>query len=353
VDNPKGLSDFINEAARMRDNRPHPNVVTLLGVCLSPFCIVTEFVPGGSLHDLIHNPTVTLEIDICITLMMDIASGMLHLHSENILHCDLTSRNLLIKSDTENKYTVKVADFGLSHKADESGRYSVSNESKFPVRWSAPEVLARSAFSKASDVWSFGVVCWEILARKLPYYTELSNPQLMVDICEKNLRLPKPENIQFPAELWILLQECWLTDPKSRPDMEAIVERLSRIANQSQRSLPRDPIPQQTAVQMNSNNNAPPRRTVGSDDSYNTKILSQNSESPYNTNIVPKSSEESTYNTNTVPRSSEESAYNTHQDSEDGSLNIGSPVRKSSGKPLLPATKPNSKSKSRQIDSQN
>lgn len=145
--------------------------------------------PDGNLFTLLHNPKTEIDFMSSICMMKEACSGMSHLHvllyfkrnvqAENILHLDLAARNLLVKtelitSSNSAKYTIKISDFGMSSSiiGDNSQVYDVSNRNKFPVRqvkffcnlcrWCAPEVATSRCVSRASDVWSFGVVMWEV-----------------------------------------------------------------------------------------------------------------------------------------------------------------------------------------------
>jgi len=165
---------------------------------------------------------------LAVTIAKDIASGMSHIHKENIMHCDLAARNLLVSLKGKDQYVIKVADFGLSH-ISESDNYNLKAEAKFPIRWSAPEMMTRGQVSKASDVWSFGVVVWEILQFEKPYSEIASNSEVMKKVCNEGLRLARPTRIQIPDELWEIIQSCWQLDPKSRPTFEQLYQRLADL----------------------------------------------------------------------------------------------------------------------------
>jgi len=155
---------------------------------------------------------------------------MSHLHKENILHCDLAARNLLVSLKGKDQYVIKVADFGLSH-ISESDNYNLKAEAKFPIRWSAPEVMTRGQVSKMSDVWSFGVVIWEILEWKKPYHQVQLNQDVMRMVCseKENLRLERPSRIEIPDELWEIMQSCWLANPNKRPTFQDLYRQLGEL----------------------------------------------------------------------------------------------------------------------------
>eukprot|EP00027_Filamoeba_sp_ATCC50430_P003191 CAMPEP_0168556050 /NCGR_PEP_ID=MMETSP0413-20121227/8671_1 /TAXON_ID=136452 /ORGANISM="Filamoeba nolandi, Strain NC-AS-23-1" /LENGTH=794 /DNA_ID=CAMNT_0008586961 /DNA_START=168 /DNA_END=2549 /DNA_ORIENTATION=+ len=153
----RAVQDFLKETETTKRLRNHPNVCTILGVCTAPehpICIVMEFVSGGNLQKHIFSKSLELNKNLIISMGCDITSGMSHLHHENILHCDLACRNLLVDRKGTNDFLVKITDFGLAHTVNtDSDIYDASSASVVPIRWSAPEVLTQLQMSKASDVW--------------------------------------------------------------------------------------------------------------------------------------------------------------------------------------------------------
>jgi len=150
---------------------------------------------------------------------------MFHAHKLNILHCNLAARNLLVIK-RGNDFTTKISDFGMS-KLSQSGEYNLKEESKIPIKWSAPEILKIRKFTKASDVWSYGVVLWEILSKKLPYQ-DIPNKIVIEGIVKGKLSLEKPSEV-FIEEFWNLIQNCWKIDLNERPTFEQIVKTLSKL----------------------------------------------------------------------------------------------------------------------------
>eukprot|EP00027_Filamoeba_sp_ATCC50430_P004459 CAMPEP_0168552362 /NCGR_PEP_ID=MMETSP0413-20121227/6674_1 /TAXON_ID=136452 /ORGANISM="Filamoeba nolandi, Strain NC-AS-23-1" /LENGTH=843 /DNA_ID=CAMNT_0008582967 /DNA_START=113 /DNA_END=2644 /DNA_ORIENTATION=- len=230
------IQQFLKEANNVRNLRSHPNVCTIFGVCTDPqypICIVMEYLPDGSLDHLVYQDQSSqfkIDWESFFDFAKDIASGMSHLHAENILHCDLACRNLLLaakpSSKSSNKWTIKIADFGLSRiTADE---YSASNDATFPIRWSAPETLKANRVSRASDVFSFGVVLWEIAEGKRPWIG-LSNQAVVDAVVHRGERLSAPTRLRLPAEVWNLVLYCWHANPSDRPSFNQIYERLLQI----------------------------------------------------------------------------------------------------------------------------
>jgi len=128
----------------------------------------------------------------------------------------------------KDSYVIKVADFGLSH-ISESDNYNLKAEAKFPIRWSAPEVMTRGQVSKMSDVWSFGIVMWEILEWKKPYSQVSLNSDVMKMVCNEGLRLTRPTRVDVPDEFWEIIQSCWNSDPKKRPTFQELYRQLGGL----------------------------------------------------------------------------------------------------------------------------
>lgn len=148
--------------------RPHTNVVQFLGICFSPLCVVVELL-DGSVESLIDNIDVDLDEVQVISMALDAARGVLHLHTANILHCDLACRNLLY-SVRGLDYNVKVSDFGLSRVLGDNQSYYAKDDIKFPVKWSSPEVIRARRFSIKSDGNFLNSLFFLFNARKLIFF---------------------------------------------------------------------------------------------------------------------------------------------------------------------------------------
>ncbi|KAH7430529.1 hypothetical protein KP509_08G002700 [Ceratopteris richardii] len=160
--------EFHQEVFIMRKVR-HKNVVQFIGACTksSQFCIVTEFMAGGSLHDYVHRRNRVVKLPMLLRAALDISKGMDYLHQNNIIHRDLKSANLLL----DDNEVVKVADFGVARFQSQSGAMTAETGT---YRWMAPEVISHLPYNHKVDIFSFGVVLWELLTGKLPY--ESMNP---------------------------------------------------------------------------------------------------------------------------------------------------------------------------------
>ncbi|XP_020410762.1 serine/threonine-protein kinase STY46 isoform X1 [Prunus persica] len=215
------MREFTQEVYIMRKVR-HKNVVQLIGACTKPpkLCIVTEFLSGGSMYDFVHKQTGALSLQFLLRVAIDVSRGMNYLHQNNIIHRDLKAANLLM----DDNGVVKVADFGIARVQAQSG---VMTAETGTYRWMAPEVIEHKPYDHKADVFSFGVVLWELLTGKLPY--ENSTPlQAAVGVVQKGLRPTIPRHTN--PMLMELMERCWQQDPSLRPEFSEIVKMLQHIA---------------------------------------------------------------------------------------------------------------------------
>jgi len=226
---PSSIDDFVSEVKIMIDLPPHPNVVRILGICLErpdPI-LVLEYLEGGTLQQLLYNQDVKISDDDKIKLVIGIAQGMLHLHKKNIVHRDLAARNVLL----DRRGIPKISDFGLSRFIDPSAtKGKTAGKHDVPVRWMAPESLKKE-YSKASDVWSFGITVWEIVTRDKPH-KDVNVATLVQNIRDRGVTPGIPSNT--PKTLKHLMQLCWAFDKKSRPTMDDISDLLNQDPDQLQ-----------------------------------------------------------------------------------------------------------------------
>ncbi|XP_030506650.2 uncharacterized protein LOC115721720 [Cannabis sativa] len=217
------IVSFRQEVSLMKRLR-HPNVLLFMGAVTSPerLCIVTEFLPRGSLFRLLQRNTSKLEWRRRVHMALDIARGMNYLHHFNppIIHRDLKSSNLLV----DKNWTVKVGDFGLSRLKHET--YLTTKTGKGTPQWMAPEVLRNEPSDEKSDVYSFGVILWELATEKIPW-DNLNSMQVIgaVGFMNQRLEIPKDVDPQWAA----VIESCWHSDPTRRPSFQELLERFKEL----------------------------------------------------------------------------------------------------------------------------
>lgn len=200
----------------------HQNVLRFVAACRTPpvFLIVTEYLSGGSLraylHKLEHQP---LPLQKLIAVSLDIARGMEYIHSQGVIHRDLKPENVLICQD----FRMKIADFGIACEvaycdllADDPGTY----------RWMAPEMIKHKSYGKKVDVYSFGLMLWEMVSGTIPY-EEMTPIQAAFAVVNKNLRPAIPGDC--PPAMRALIEQCWSLQPEKRPDFWQVVKVLEQF----------------------------------------------------------------------------------------------------------------------------
>eukprot|EP01087_Luapelamoeba_hula_P012076 TRINITY_DN3354_c1_g1_i1.p1 TRINITY_DN3354_c1_g1~~TRINITY_DN3354_c1_g1_i1.p1 ORF type:complete len:1075 (-),score=135.44 TRINITY_DN3354_c1_g1_i1:9-3233(-) len=243
ISHDRSIEEFIREIRLLATLR-HPNVVMFLGATVIPtgglgYGIVTEFCSRGSLWDVLHNTTVVFDWSIVLRLAHGIALGMHYLHSHTvpILHRDLKSPNVLVLSD----YTPRITDFGLSKfRLDDVAKKTHTAAVGSPI-WMPPEMMQGARCTEKADVYSFGVILWEILTRDQPYACVTLFQIYAMVIAGERLQIPG----WAPATYASLIDACWAPDPSARPDFEAILESLSRC----QDDAPQVPLPAAVAYE--------------------------------------------------------------------------------------------------------
>lgn len=219
-------SDFIDEA-KVMTKLQHENLVKLYGVCTTrkPLLIVTEFMKHGALLSFLRRQKHRLKdkTDQLFDMSMQVCSAMEYLEKQRFIHRDLAARNCLVGENN----VIKVADFGLARYVLDD-EYTCSQGAKFPVRWSAPEVLSNNLFSSKSDVWAFGILMWEIFTcGDLPYGKEIQNHEIFEIVCNNKQYLTRPEKCPKPA--YDLMIGCWKYEPEERPNFDQLCSELRQI----------------------------------------------------------------------------------------------------------------------------
>lgn len=217
---------LINEAQVLSQCR-HPQVVSLYGVCLEPgrLCLVKEYCALGTLAACITKPLMLTQKQ---QIALDIAKGLLYLHSRKILHLNLTSSHVLLTTNNQAKLNA----FGLAKtKAQNLKSCKPSNQ----VAWQAPECFKKGEYSQASDVYSFAMILWTLVTGKEPFaeYQEKSSDLIKIILDGKRPIIPK----ETPQVFKELIEACWQSKPSSRPLLKDIIHRLESYKPEAQKNL--------------------------------------------------------------------------------------------------------------------
>lgn len=212
----ENMKDFCNEISILSRLR-HPNVILFLGACMKPphLSLVTEYMELGSLYSLIHSKTqkTKLHWKRRLKMLRDICRGLMCMHRLKIVHRDLKSANCLV-----NKYwTVKICDFGLSRVMSDSAKND--NSSAGTPEWMAPELIRNEPFTEKCDIFSFGVIMWELCTLSRPW-EGIPPVQIVYSVANDGARLEIPD-----GPLGSLIADCW-ADPERRPSCQEILTRL-------------------------------------------------------------------------------------------------------------------------------
>ncbi|XP_077950112.1 ephrin type-A receptor 7 isoform X3 [Gasterosteus aculeatus] len=242
----KQRRDFLCEASIM-GQFDHPNVVHLEGVVTrgKPVMIVIEYMENGSLDGFLRKHDGQFTVIQLVGMLRGIAAGMRYLSDMGYVHRDLAARNILVNSNL----VCKVSDFGLSRVIDDDPEavYTTTGKmqdimhliftpatdlrfteqgGKIPVRWTAPEAIQYRKFTSASDVWSYGIVMWEVMSYGERPYWDMSN-QDVIKAIDEGYRLPAP--MDCPPGLHQLMLDCWQKDRAERPKFDQIVGILDKM----------------------------------------------------------------------------------------------------------------------------
>uniref|UniRef100_A0A667YRR0 Tyrosine-protein kinase n=1 Tax=Myripristis murdjan TaxID=586833 RepID=A0A667YRR0_9TELE len=211
-------SEFQKEVQILKSLR-HRHLISLFAVCMSssPYYIITEFMEKGSLLTFLRSPEGEhLELPSLIDMAAQVADGMSYLEERNSIHRDLAARNVLVGENC----ICKVADFGLARVIKEP--FYITADKKIPYKWSAPEAISHGKFSNKSDVWSFGILLFEIIT-----YGSVPYPGGNLEVYQqvtKGYRMPAPP--KCPDFLHEIMLKCWSAEPADRPDFKVLKCKL-------------------------------------------------------------------------------------------------------------------------------
>ncbi|XP_062558487.1 tyrosine-protein kinase receptor isoform X1 [Armigeres subalbatus] len=223
-------SDFLMEAAIMAKFN-HPNIVHLIGVCFDrhPRFIVLELLAGGDLKNFLRegrnkperpSPLTMKDLIFCA---LDVAKGCRYMESKRFIHRDIAARNCLLSSKGPGR-VVKIADFGMARDIYRSDYYRKGGKAMLPIKWMPPEAFLDGIFTSKTDVWSFGVLLWEVFSLGLMPYTGLPNRDVM-QLVTGGGRLDAPPGC--PNAIYRIMADCWNPTPEERPTFSYLLEQLT------------------------------------------------------------------------------------------------------------------------------
>uniref|UniRef100_A0A669DPY1 Fibroblast growth factor receptor n=1 Tax=Oreochromis niloticus TaxID=8128 RepID=A0A669DPY1_ORENI len=235
----KDLSDLVSEMEMMKMIGKHKNIINLLGACTQdgPLYVIVEYASKGNLREYLRArrpPGMEYSYDIArvsdeqltfkdlVSCTYQVARGMEYLASQKCIHRDLAARNVLV---TESNI-MKIADFGLARDVHNIDYYKKTTNGRLPVKWMAPEALFDRVYTHQSDVWSFGVLMWEIFTLGGSPYPGIPVEELF-KLLKEGHRMDKPGNCT--NELYMMMKDCWHAISSQRPTFKQLVEDLDRI----------------------------------------------------------------------------------------------------------------------------
>ncbi|XP_058402734.1 fibroblast growth factor receptor 4 isoform X4 [Diceros bicornis minor] len=241
----KDLADLVSEMEVMKLIGRHKNIINLLGVCTQegPLYVIVECAAKGNLREFLRarrppGPDLSpdgprssegpLSFPALVSCAYQVARGMQYLESRKLLplpqciHRDLAARNVLVTEDN----VMKIADFGLARGVHHIDYYKKTSNGRLPVKWMAPEALFDRVYTHQSDVWSFGILLWEIFTFGGSPYPGIPVEELF-SLLREGHRMDRPPNC--PPELYVLMRECWHAAPSQRPTFKQLVEALDKV----------------------------------------------------------------------------------------------------------------------------
>ncbi|XP_055678063.1 fibroblast growth factor receptor homolog 1-like isoform X2 [Lutzomyia longipalpis] len=241
------MASLVHEMEVMKMIGKHINIINLLGCCSQggPLYVIVEYAPHGNLKDFLKKNRPRSEFDIpfiakteeeeydpdkknltqkhLISFAFQIARGMEYLASRRCIHRDLAARNVLVSDD----YVMKIADFGLARDIQDTDYYRKATNGRLPIKWMAPESLTDKFYDTKSDVWSYGILLWEIMSfGEQPYPSIYSADDLNIFLrCDHRLEKPK----RCSNNIYMLMRQCWQFNPQDRPNFSQLVVDLDKI----------------------------------------------------------------------------------------------------------------------------
>uniref|UniRef100_A0A1I8Q4U6 Fibroblast growth factor receptor n=1 Tax=Stomoxys calcitrans TaxID=35570 RepID=A0A1I8Q4U6_STOCA len=234
------IASLVREMEVMKIIGKHINIINLLGCCSQsgPLYVIVEFAPHGNLKDFLNKNRPIKEYDKdgnltppqhhltekhLISFAFQIARGMEYLASRRCIHRDLAARNVLVSDD----YVMKIADFGLARDIQDTDYYRKNTNGRLPIKWMAPESLQEKFYDSQSDVWSYGILLWEIMTFGAQPYPTIMSAEELYSYLMSGQRMEKPAKCSL--NIYMLMRQCWHFDGNARPTFAEIVENLDKL----------------------------------------------------------------------------------------------------------------------------
>jgi len=219
----KKVKDLVDTNIHHLRKLNHPNIVQFRGVCTQApvFCVVMEYCPYGPLFNYLREGSERVPPVKLVEWTKQIASGVKYLHDHKIIHRDLKSPNVLISRNAE---ILKISDFGTSRTW---GEQSTCMSFAGTVAWMAPEVIRNEPCNEKVDIWSYGVLLWELLTCEVPY-RNVDSSAIIWGVGSNSLQLPIPKTC--PDGYKLLMKQCWSAKSRNRPSFKHILMHLEIAA---------------------------------------------------------------------------------------------------------------------------
>ncbi|XP_074634705.1 fibroblast growth factor receptor 1-like isoform X1 [Acropora palmata] len=235
--------DLKSELELMKTLKPHPHVIKLLG-CVTesePLLVLIEYVPYGDLLGYLRKsrglndtyykdpdikPKTSLTSQHLMKFAWEIADGMSYLSLRKVIHRDLAARNVLVGE----RETCKITDFGMARDVQEENIYERKTKGRLPVKWTVYESLLYGQYTTKSDVWSYGVVLYEISTIGGSPYPRMEGRKIASSL-QQGYRMPKPDHVD--NDLYQIMMNCWQSEPEARPSFNDLTQQLKRMENQN------------------------------------------------------------------------------------------------------------------------